>query len=83
MKDSGLPLVELDFGRMMEIKIFGYQIDWFLSLKHCNKEYIRDFISAIENKTKLPEKNKIYGVIIRPPPVVKGMDMEDMESVFE
>lgn len=85
LKDTSLAKEELEFGRMTEKKVFGNHINWFRSLRTSDKNYLANFITAIENSSKLPNTDTTImgGLFIRPPPAVQGFDMENVESFFE
>lgn len=86
MAKTNVPLNELEFGRMMEIELFGHQIDWFASMHRVDKNYVKNVVSAVQNMSLLPNKSTICNspsqLVLRKAPEMKGMDEDDYDNDY-
>lgn len=58
------------------MKIFNGQVNWLMSWTSVDNQFMKTFISAIENGTKLPLIVENMSFVFRTPSTMSGVDIE-------
>lgn len=79
---SELPESHFEFGRFIEIEIFGIAVDWLKSYKNVSMAYVEKTIEAIESNTSLPPKDMLTGAFSKTACILMAVDFDIEPDLF-